>query len=146
MQIRLGNASDLTALVQFNQAMALETENLQLDTDTLTRGVKGMLEHPERGFYLVAEQDLQILGSLMVTFEWSDWRAQQYYWVQSVYVTPQHRRKGVYAKLYQYVKQLAQTNGDGDCFRLYVEHDNHIAQQTYKKLGMSQSHYLMFEQ
>jgi len=146
MKIRKGQLTDLTALVNFNQAMAMETENLQLDNDTLTRGVNGLLSHPERGFYLVAEVDGDIVGSLMVTFEWSDWRASQYYWIQSVYIRPQNRRQGIYGKLYQAVKDMAAKNGDAASFRLYVEHENKPAQSTYEALGMKQSHYLMYEE
>ena len=82
----------------------------------------------------------------MVTYEWSDWRASNYYWIQSVYIRPQNRRQGIYAKLYQAVKDLAAENGGTASFRLYVEHDNEIAQKTYESLGMQQSHYLMYEE
>ncbi|WP_144210873.1 GNAT family N-acetyltransferase [Shewanella donghaensis] len=146
MQIRKGQDTDLAALVAFNQAMALETENIILDNDTLTKGVNTMLNSPEKGFYLVAEIDGEIAGSLMVTLEWSDWRATNYCWIQSVYILPQNRRQGIYAKLYQQVKAMAEEMGGAASFRLYVEHDNLRAQQTYKALGMEQSHYLMFEE
>ncbi|MGZ9897276.1 N-acetyltransferase family protein [Shewanella gaetbuli] len=146
MKIRKGQIEDLAALVNFNQAMAMETENLTLDQQTLTRGVNGLLAHPERGFYLVAEVEGEIVGSLMVTFEWSDWRACQYYWIQSVYIRPQNRRQGIYAKLYQAVKDIAASNQDAASYRLYVEQENEPAQKTYKALGMKQSHYLMFEE
>ncbi|WP_192021501.1 GNAT family N-acetyltransferase [Shewanella sp. WPAGA9] len=146
MIIRKGQASDLAALVDFNQAMALETENLTLDNERLTKGVSTMLNSPEKGFYLVAEVDGQIAGSLMVTLEWSDWRATNYCWIQSVYIRPKNRRQGIYAKLYQAVKSLAEEIGGAASFRLYVEHDNHIAQKTYQSLGMEQSHYLMYEE
>ncbi|QYJ83153.1 GNAT family N-acetyltransferase [Shewanella aegiceratis] len=146
MQIRKGQQSDLTALVQFNQAMANETEGLSLDQQTLTLGVQTLLENPARGFYLVAEEAGEILGSLMVTFEWSDWRAKDYYWIQSVYIRPQNRRQGIYGKLYEAVKQIAEDNGGAASFRLYVEQENHKAQQTYEALGMKQSYYLMYEE
>ncbi|MCG9754874.1 GNAT family N-acetyltransferase [Shewanella insulae] len=146
MQIRKGQQSDLTALVQFNQAMANETEGLSLDQQTLTQGVQTLLENPARGFYLVAEEAGEILGSLMVTYEWSDWRAKDYYWIQSVYIRPQNRRQGIYAKLYQAVKQVAEDNGGAASFRLYVEQDNLKAQKTYEALGMKQSYYLMYEE
>lgn len=79
MQIRQGNSSDINALVAFNQAMAQETEGLTLDDTILRRGVTSLIENPSRGFYLVAEIDGEIAGSLMVTYEWSDWRAKDYY-------------------------------------------------------------------
>ncbi len=146
MLIRKAKEQDLCALVQFNQAMAQETEGLTLDTATLTQGVGTLRQRPEKGFYLVAEQEGEIVGSLMVTFEWSDWRAKDYYWIQSVYVRPQNRRQGIYAKLYQEVKRLASANGGAASFRLYVEQENLAAQQTYQALGMQQSYYLMFEE
>ncbi|WP_220774932.1 GNAT family N-acetyltransferase, partial [Shewanella glacialipiscicola] len=99
MLIRKAKAQDITALVQFNQAMAQETEGLALDEAILTRGVGTLLESPQKGFYLVAEITGEIVGSLMVTFEWSDWRAKDYYWIQSVYIRPQNRRQGIYGKL-----------------------------------------------
>jgi ribosomal protein S18 acetylase RimI-like enzyme len=146
MRIRKGQPEDLNALVEFNQAMAQETEALQLDTELLTLGVQTLLEQPQKGFYLVAEQDGELLGSLMVTFEWSDWRAKDYYWIQSVYIRPQNRRQGIYARLYAKVKALAEANGGAASFRLYVEQENIPAQKTYKALGMEQSYYLMFEE
>ncbi|GMA83244.1 GNAT family N-acetyltransferase [Shewanella glacialipiscicola] len=146
MLIRKAKAQDITALVQFNQAMAQETEGLALDEAILTRGVGTLLESPQKGFYLVAEITGEIVGSLMVTFEWSDWRAKDYYWIQSVYIRPQNRRQGIYGKLYNEVKQLAETNGGAASFRLYVEQENLAAQQTYQALGMKQSYYLMFEE
>ncbi|GGE87256.1 GNAT family N-acetyltransferase [Shewanella carassii] len=146
MLIRKGTPRDAEALVAFNQAMAQETEGLSLDSDTLSRGVSTLLENPAKGFYLVAEIDGEIAGSLMVTYEWSDWRAADYFWIQSVYIKPEHRRKGIYRALYQEVKALAERQGGAASFRLYVEQENARAQQTYQSLGMSQSHYLMYEE
>ncbi len=146
MNIRKAQMHDQQALVQFNQAMALETENKHLDEDILSRGVAGLLSHEERGFYLVATDDAEnIIGSLMVTFEWSDWRNGTFWWIQSVYITPENRRKGVYSALYHRVQKMAQHEENVCGYRLYVENDNIAAQQTYKKLGMAPSHYLMFE-
>ncbi|BCV43898.1 GNAT family N-acetyltransferase [Shewanella algae] len=146
MLIRKGTPKDTEALVAFNQAMAQETEGLALDSDTLSRGVSSLLENPAKGFYLVAEIEGEIAGSLMVTFEWSDWRAADYYWIQSVYIKPEHRQKGIYRALYQEVKTLAEKQGGAASFRLYVEQENTRAQQAYQSLGMSQSHYLMYEE
>lgn len=146
MNIRKALTQDLLALVGFNQAMALETEKLTLDEQVLTKGVSAMLSNPEKGFYLVAEDKGEILGSLMVTYEWSDWRANNYFWIQSVYIRPQNRRQGIYRQLYQSVKAMAEQEGGAASFRLYVEQENIKAQQTYQSLGMEQSHYLMFEE
>ncbi|MEZ9819011.1 N-acetyltransferase family protein [Shewanella sp. 10N.286.45.A1] len=146
MLIRKALLTDLQALIDFNQAMALETEGLSLDSDVLHQGVNTLLNSPEKGFYLVAEVNGEIAGSLMVTFEWSDWRAKDYYWIQSVYIRPENRRQGIYKKLYQEVKDIAAQNGGAASFRLYVEQENTKAQQTYSALGMDQSYYLMYEE
>ncbi|GAB5382186.1 MAG: GNAT family N-acetyltransferase [Aliiglaciecola sp.] len=146
MKIRRAVINDVSDLVDFNQAMAQETESKALDQQTLSKGVSALITDPNKGFYLVAQQaDGQIIGSLMVTFEWSDWRNAQFWWIQSVYVRPQNRRTGVYSKLYQQVQALAEQN-DGVCgYRLYVEKDNLPAQKTYESLGMHESYYLMYE-
>ncbi len=146
LNIRKALPKDLRAIVDFNQAMALETENKTLDDHTLSAGVAGMLDNPHRGFYLVAEDEQgQIAGSLMVTFEWSDWRNATFCWIQSVYVKPEFRRQGVYSGLYAKVQQIVEDSEDICGYRLYVENDNHIAQRTYESLGMKASHYLMYE-
>lgn len=146
INIRVALVSDANALVNFNQLMALETENKELDGDILSKGVNRLIADPSKGFYLVAEQNNQVVGSLMVTTEWSDWRNGVFWWVQSVYISPDFRRQGIYSKLYEQVKDLAEKQGDVCGFRLYVEKDNSIAQQTYESLGMHSSHYLMYEE
>lgn len=146
MKVRKAQVNDLQALVNFNQAMALETENKTLDETVLRAGVAGMLNHPQRGFYLVAENDKnEITGSLMVTYEWSDWRNSTFCWIQSVYIKPEYRRKGVYSSLYQHVQKMVEQDADICGYRLYVETDNVAAQKTYEALGMQHSHYLMYE-
>lgn len=144
-QIRQAGQQDKAALVAFNQAMALETENKTLDQQILTAGVEGLLSVPTRGFYLVAEHQGQIVGSLMVTFEWSDWRNANFWWVQSVYVKPEFRRQGIYSALYRQVQTLGTESGDVCGYRLYVEKNNNAAQQTYRELGMAPSYYDMYE-
>lgn len=144
--IRVAAAQDLEALVKFNQLMAWETEQKRLDTNVLTQGVNALIIDRNKGFYLVAEQAEQVVGSLMVTTEWSDWRNGTFWWVQSVYIAPEYRRQGIYAKLYAQVKSLAENSQDVCGFRLYVEKDNLIAQKTYESLGMQESHYLMYEE
>ncbi|MFT5676789.1 MAG: ribosomal protein S18 acetylase RimI-like enzyme [Paraglaciecola sp.] len=146
IKIRTALSSDLNALVNFNQSMARETENKELDSKVLESGVGALIADLSKGFYLVVEQDCQVIGSLMVTNEWSDWRNAAFWWIQSVYVLPQYRRKGIYAMLYQEVKLLAKKDGNVCGWRLYVEKDNLIAQKTYEALGMNESHYLMFEE
>lgn len=142
--IRRAELRDAVAFVEFNQAMAWETEQLRLDPAKLLEGVEGLLAKPQYGFYVVAECDGEVVGGLMITYEWSDWRNKVFWWIQSVYVRPAFRGKGVYRSLYEGVKAMAR---ESDCcgFRLYVEHTNTTAQAVYAKLGMEQSHYLMFE-
>ncbi|MDM3870527.1 N-acetyltransferase [Porticoccus sp. W117] len=146
VSIRPARDTDRDSLVAFNCAMALETEGKTLNSDVVAAGVSTLLQRPELGFYLIAEEGGEALASLMVTSEWSDWRNGLYWWVQSVYVRPEHRRRGIYRQLYQAVQQLASEQGDVCGFRLYVEKDNVRAQQTYRALGMSETVYQMYEQ
>ncbi|WP_025819267.1 GNAT family N-acetyltransferase [Shewanella marina] len=146
MKIRYATMDDAQNIIEFNRAMAFETEALSLDLNVLSKGVTTLLNEPNKGCYLVADIDGDIAGSLMVTYEWSDWRAKNYYWIQSVYIRPEFRRQGIYKKLYQAVKQLAADNNGAASFRLYVEKDNVTAQQTYQSLGMKPCDYLMFEE
>ncbi|NVK12000.1 MAG: GNAT family N-acetyltransferase [Gammaproteobacteria bacterium] len=143
IHIRKATRADINSLVDFNQRMAFETEEKQLDDAVLRPGVTGVFDNDSRGFYLVAEDEQQIVGSLMVTYEWSDWRNGNFWWIQSVYVIPSARRTGVYKALYEQVKALAARQAIG--YRLYVEKNNHIAQATYRSLGMSVCEYDMYE-
>jgi ribosomal protein S18 acetylase RimI-like enzyme len=146
ISIRLANKDDALALVNFNQAMALETEGKTLDAQILSSGVESVFHDEKKGFYVVAEDNSQIVGGLMVTFEWSDWRDNWFWWIQSVYILPEYRGRRIYSLLYEFVKNEAKNQGDVCGFRLYVEHDNFKAQQVYEKLGMQKSHYLMYEE
>jgi ribosomal protein S18 acetylase RimI-like enzyme len=152
-RLRLAEARDTQTLVEFNRAMARETEAKDLAVDVLTAGVERLLRSPRYGFYVVAEYCApeehhgEVAASLMVTYEWSDWRNGLFWWIQSVYVKPRFRRQGVYRRLYEFVKSRAaaeEPNVRG--FRLYVEKENRIAQQTYERLGMTETHYKMFEE
>ena len=144
--VREADISDLTFIVQCNRAMAAETEDTGLDEDVLRQGISYLLDHPAEGFYLIAEKNARLAGTLMVTFEWSDWRAGRFWWIQSVYVTPEHRRQGVYSSLHNAVRTRAQTDSLSCGIRLYVEQDNTPAQQTYRQIGMHQTHYRLFEE
>lgn len=146
IQIRNATRADVETLVSFNVAMARETENKELPLDKITPGVKSLFSKPEYGFYLIAELEGQIAGSLMVTTEWSDWRNGLFWWIQSVYVHPEFRRRGVYRALYEGVKSQAEVRSEVCGCRLYVEQDNLSAQETYLKLGMVKTHYKMFEE
>ena len=144
IQIRAAVVTDVPIIVMGNEQMAHETEGLNLDRQTVTRGVRHLIDHPELGAYWIAEIDQQVVGQCMITTEWSDWRNGPMWWFQSVYVTPSARRSGVFSALYRHVEAVAQTQGVR-CLRLYVEQQNEIAQQTYESLGMKASHYRMFE-
>jgi len=143
--VREATASDADVIVHFNRAMAEETEGKGLSPDLLRAGVLSVFDDPSKGFYLVAEADGTPVGSLLVTPEWSDWRNSYYWWVQSVYVSPSHRRSGVYKKLHGYVEQLARSAGNVVGLRLYVDSENSTAKAVYERLGMAQSRYEFFE-
>jgi len=137
--------SDATQIAAFQIAMALETENLALDPQTVEKGVRAVFEQPARGQYFVAEENGRAIASLLITYEWSDWRNGTIWWMQSVYVEPAHRGKGVFKALYQFVKALAERDPDVMGIRLYVEQHNTKAQDVYRKLGMSADRYSIFE-
>ena len=146
MEIRRATANDADALVAFNQAMALETEGKTLDPGKIAPGVGAVFADEKKGFYVVADQDGRIVGGLMVTYEWSDWRNAWFWWIQSVYILPEVRGTGLYRRMYDFVKQRAAEAGNVCGFRLYVENDNHHAQKVYDGVGMRASHYLMYEE
>jgi GNAT superfamily N-acetyltransferase len=140
--IRAATAVDIPFLVQCNAAMALETEHKTLDRKVLACGTQAVFDDPRRGFYLIAEREAEPAGCLLVTYEWSDWRDGDWWWVQSVYVVPAHRRRGAFRTLYAEVERRARAAGAVG-LRLYVERDNTRAQQTYASLGMEEESYKM---
>ncbi|MBM3736070.1 MAG: GNAT family N-acetyltransferase [Acidobacteria bacterium] len=143
--IRPGRPDDTEVIARYNAAMALETESLELDLPRLEAGVRAILEDAGKGFYLVAEQDGEVIGQVMVTFEWSDWRNGTFWWIQSVYVAPGHRGQGVFKSLYRRLEEDA-ARGGGVCgLRLYVEQENERAQAVYARLGMSATRYRLLE-
>lgn len=146
ISIRAAKESDAKSLVDFNQAMALETEGKTLKPEILTSGVEAVFRNKDKGFYVVAESAGKIVGGLLVTYEWSDWRNSWFWWIQSVYIMPDFRGKRIYSKLYEFVKHLARENKNVCGFRLYVEKENVNAQKVYEKLGMEVSYYLMYEE
>lgn len=144
VHVRPATLADLDFLVSGNLEMALETENLRLDPDTVRTAVRALLDGRQAGRYWVAEEDDVPAGQLLVTFEWSDWRNRMIWWIQSVYTTPAARRHGVYRALYAHVRQEAQAAGACG-LRLYVDTRNTRAQQVYASLGMNGDHYRVFE-
>ena len=145
IRVREAVAGDTGTLVGFNAAMAQETEGKSLDPKTLERGTRAVFDSPEKGFYVVAEVGDRVVGSLLITYEWSDWRNGTVWWIQSVYVRAESRRRGVYRALHSWVHDRARSCPDVRGIRLYVDRNNLTAQQTYASLGMTASHYDLYE-
>jgi GNAT superfamily N-acetyltransferase len=142
--VRAARTADIEALVDFNAEMALETESKVLDRAVVQAGVHAVFAEPCRGFYLVAEVDAAVAGCLLITYEWSDWRNGDWWWLQSVYVAQAHRRHGVFRALYAEVERRAGAREDVVGVRLYVERDNTHAQRTYTALGFAEDGYRMY--
>jgi GNAT superfamily N-acetyltransferase len=154
-RIRPAEAADVDLLTRWAQAMAWETEHKRLDDAIVRAGVANALAEPMRARYFVAMEDAPVagretlglpVGTLMLTTEWSDWRNGDWWWIQSVYVPAEHRRRGVFAALYRHVEGLGRATPGVVGLRLYVERANHAAQQTYGALGMVDAGYAIREQ
>ena len=145
MNVRPARASDAALISDFNVRLARETENRRLNRLRVRRGVAALLKDGSKGTYFLAEEEGVVAGQLSITYEWSDWRNGNFWWIQSVYVAPEFRQHGVFRALYAHVHELAKSRGDVCGLRLYVDVDNNPAQRTYKKLGMSETHYKFFE-
>ena len=145
IQVRHASLMHLDTIIDFNAAMAKETEDKELDIKLLRRGVEAALTRSDLGFYLVAEHTGRPAGQLLITYEWSDWRNAFFWWIQSVYVSPEYRRMGVYKALHVYAAVEARRQGNVCGLRLYVDKDNRIAQGAYASLRMRQTHYDMYE-
>lgn len=145
MIIRPAKPTDLAAITRNNLAMALETEDKHLTDETVLAGVRAILEDPAKGLYWVAESSAGIIGQVMVTTEWSDWRSGYFWWIQSVYVLPEFRGKKIFRKLYDHVVQQAKSSPGVCGIRLYVDEGNRSAQRVYQALGMVRTDYQLFE-
>ncbi|MGQ0553654.1 MAG: GNAT family N-acetyltransferase [Planctomycetota bacterium] len=143
--VRAARPTDLRTLVAFNRAMALETEGRQLALGVLRRGVERALRDPAKGRYLVAVLGRRVAGALLLTREWSDWRDGWFWWIQSVYVRPESRGRGLYSALHRAVLSQAAAAGDVRGTRLYVESGNHVARRAYRRLGMQCTSYRLYE-
>ncbi len=149
--IRPATLEDLDVLTRFSAAMALETEQRRLDLTRLRQGTQAVIDQPDRGQYYVADlrqdalADTVIVGQLLITYEWSDWRNAQFWWIQSVYVHPDWRRKGIYRSMHRTIVHLARSRADVCGIRLYVEGDNTIAKRVYERVGLSPSTYRIYE-
>jgi ribosomal protein S18 acetylase RimI-like enzyme len=145
LTIRRATPADEAVLTAFNAALAWETEHKRLDEAVLRRGVRAVFADPAKGFYTVAERAGEVVGQVMVTFEWSDWRDGWFWWIQSVYVRADARRGGVFRALFAEVLRRAAADPGVIGLRLYVERDNVKAQETYRGLGMADAPYFMHE-
>jgi len=147
--VRPAAETDLEMLVQFSAAMAIETEGRRLDRERLRRGTLAVLASSRHGFYVVAERPeedgLGVIGQLLVTYEWSDWRNADFWWIQSVYVDPDWRRRGVYRSMHQYILEMARARTDVCGVRLYVERENAVAQSVYERLSLRETKYRIWE-
>ena len=142
--IRKARPEDAQVIIDFQQKMAWETEKMTLATDIVTKGVNAVFSNPVLGQYWVAEEENKVVASLLITYEWSDWRNANVWWFQSVYVLPSHRRTGIFRSMYMHIRNEAERNGMAG-LRLYVETNNSRAQKTYEALGMKREHYAMYE-
>jgi len=145
MLIREAAETDIPSLLDFQLKMALETENITLEISSLTMGVHRLFKDSTKGRYYVAEEGGDVVGCLMTTYEWSDWRNGTVLWIQSVYVTKEHRGQGVFKQMYNHIKQLVENDPDSKGIRLYVDKTNEAAQRTYQKIGMNGEHYTVYE-
>ena len=144
-EVSRGEVCDIDTIVQFQADMAMESEGCVLNKEKVTKGVTAAMLDDSKGIYWVAKYEGRTIGSLMITREWSDWNNEWYWWIQSVYVTPEYRKQGVYKAMYQKVKDAAKENNVSQ-IRLYADKTNLSAQKAYQSLGMHESHYLMFEE
>ncbi len=151
LRVRRATVADRETICRFNAALAKETEGKTLDSEVLQEGVEAILTDPVKGWYAVADRVVAtghttVVGQILITFEWSDWRNGSFWWLQSLYVEQQYRKEGVFRQLYQYVEEEARKNVENVCgFRLYVEKANHTAQQIYAHLGLQETPYQMYE-
>ncbi|MCX6928088.1 MAG: N-acetyltransferase [Verrucomicrobia bacterium] len=145
MKVREAGLDDLPAIADFNLRLARESEDLCLDPARVEAGVAALLKDAAKGIYYVAEVAGAVAGQLMITYEWSDWRNGNIWWIQSVYVKPEYRRTGVFRALFEHLQNLARTRPDVCNLRLYAHADNVRARETYERLGMTRTKYEVFE-
>lgn len=145
INIRRAKPIDILQIVDFQIKMAAETENLHLNRKTVTEGVTHIFDQKKKGYYLVAESDKKIIASILILYEWSDWRNGNVIWLHSVYVKPEFRGSGVFRTMYNHIKQTVLKDDSIMGIRLYVDKNNLDAQMVYRKLGMNDEHYRTFE-
>ncbi|MGQ8336406.1 GNAT family N-acetyltransferase [Sunxiuqinia sp. A32] len=145
MIIREAIPQDAPDIIDFQQKMALETENIELDTDIITNGVHAVFKDSTKGKYYVAEINGKVVASLLTTFEWSDWRDGTILWIQSVFVLKDFRQKGIYRNMYMHIRDLVDNHPNLKGIRLYADKSNTDAHQVYQKMGMDADHYQLYE-
>ena len=145
VQIRIATEENREIIADFQEKMARETEDLVLEKETLNEGIIHVLRDSEKGKYFVAEEEGKVVASLLITFEWSDWRNKWVLWIQSVYVLPEYRKQGVFKNMYAHIKKWATGDNEVAGIRLYVDKTNRRAIDVYRKLGMNGEHYRLFE-
>ena len=144
-QIRLAEKKDSSSIIDFQMKMAKESENITLDQTILREGVMSVINDVNKGKYFVVEEDAVVVASLMITYEWSDWRNLTVLWLQSVYVLPSHRGKGLFRMMYDHIRKLVENDQGLGGIRLYVDNLNSNAIEVYKTIGMNGDHYRVFE-
>jgi GNAT superfamily N-acetyltransferase len=145
LKIERANRVFASEIAEFQILMAHETENIRLEKETVALGVNHIFDHPEKGEYWLAFDGERVIASLLVLYEWSDWRNGNVIWVHSVYVLKQYRKSGVFSAMYRKLKENVQTDSSLKGIRLYVDKTNVVAQNVYKKLGMNSEHYDLYE-
>jgi len=145
LQIRKATREDASIIVRFQLQMAMETEKLELSEAIVSKGVQHIFDTPEIGFYVVAEADRDVVSSLLVLSEWSDWRCGYVWWIHSVFVKPEVRRQKIFRQMYDHLKAEVASRDDLFGLRLYVEKENLIAQKTYEALKMDGHHYKLYQ-
>ncbi len=143
--IRQSKLADRDVIAAFNVALALETEDLRLEAAVVRAGVEALLRDSAKGVYFVAENEGAVIGQVLITYEWSDWRNGNFWWLQSVYVQKEFRRHGIFKALFQHVLAQAAAQKNVCGLRLYMEKENHRAREVYHRLGLSETHYQVFE-
>ncbi len=145
MILRKAISTDVEIIVHFQLAMAMETEGINLDSEIVRKGVNAVFKDPTKGNYYVAEENKQVIASLLTTFEWSDWRNGTVFWIQSVFVEPKHRGKGIFKDMYKSIQHMILENHELKGIRLYADKTNLNAHKVYEKLGMNSNHYQLYE-
>lgn len=143
MLIKIAKLQDAYKIAQNNIMLAEESENMKIQYEKVLKGVRGIIADKKKGFYLVIEQENEILGQIMVTYEWSDWRGKNIWWLQSIYVQEKWRRKGLMGKMLEEIKKMSREY-DVFAIRLYVHEGNKNAIEAYEHIGMEKSPYYIF--